>query len=115
MLYFIYQKKERYLKMTNLDTMIICSCPICGKEYGIYVNGEDDFNWSFKGVLTQDAFPYLSASERESLISGICSECWDDMFGEEEEEEENNWDDEPNDEYLEMGFNPYEGCYDWDC
>jgi hypothetical protein len=95
--------------------MIICSCPICGKEYGIYVNGEDDFNWSFKGMLAQDAFPYLSASERESLISGICSECWDDMFGEEEKEEENNWDDEPNDEYLEMGFNPYEGCYDWDC
>lgn len=22
---------------------------------------------------------------------------------------------EPDDNYLEMGFNPYEGCYDYDC
>lgn len=27
-------------------------------------------------------------------------------------EPEADWDD---DEYLELGFNPYEGCYDWDC
>lgn len=103
--------------MTNLDSMIICSCPICGKEYGVYVNGEDYFNWSCKGVLAQYAFPYLSANERESLISGLCSECWDDMFGSDEEEdadyapEDEDWDDT----YLELGFNPYEGCYDWDC
>ena len=30
-----------------------------------------------------------------------------------EEDEEEDWDDEPSD--LEMGFDPYEGCYTWDC
>jgi hypothetical protein len=31
-------------------------------------------------MLAQDAFPYLSATEREQLISHICPDCQHDIF-----------------------------------
>ena len=33
-----------------------------------------------EGTLTQDAFPYLNAEEREFLISGKTPAEWDKMF-----------------------------------
>ena len=57
-----------------------------------------------------------------------CEEYYSDKYFEElkEWEEEQlsileDWDEEPeredfpDDYWLEVGFNPYEGCYDWDC
>ena len=35
---------------------------------------------AISGELIQDALPYLSASEREMLISGTCDDCWQKMF-----------------------------------
>ena len=40
------------------------------------------------GAMAQDAFPELSASQREALITGICDECWNKMAQEEEMEEQ---------------------------
>jgi hypothetical protein len=37
------------------------------------------------GALIQDAFPYLTTSQRELMLTGISDEIWDDMFGDEEE------------------------------
>jgi hypothetical protein len=34
------------------------------------------------GELIQDAFPFLSDSEREFIMSGMSDEEWDDAFGE---------------------------------
>ncbi len=34
--------------------------------------------------LIQDAFPELTADEREFILTGITSQEWDDMFSEEE-------------------------------
>lgn len=33
----------------------------------------------------QTIFPEMSASNRELLISGICGECFDSLFGQEED------------------------------
>lgn len=95
------------------------TCPYCGKDNFIEVVPEDYENWQ-KGELIQNAFPYLSANDREMLKTGICPKCWDRMFPPEEEEEE-----EPEEDYEleefdydfrdEIGFNPYTGYYDWDC
>ncbi len=63
---------------------ILRSCPICGENHAVVVNVDDYINWKH-GELAQDAFPYLSADEREILISGICPNCWDSMFGGEDE------------------------------
>ncbi len=61
-------------------------CPVCGKLSWVVVEESDLFAWQ-NGALVQDAFPYLSAEERELFISGICSDCWDRMFGAEETKE----------------------------
>lgn len=65
---------------------IATSCPFCHEVSLIEVNEEDFDRWE-EGKLVQDAFPYLSASDREKLITGICPECWEHMFPKEEEEE----------------------------
>ena len=49
----------------------------------ITVGNADLDSWQ-NGALIQDAMPYLSADEREILISGICGECFDNMFAGEE-------------------------------
>ena len=38
-----------------------------------------------RGTLAQDAFPQLSADEREFYISGTTPEEWNAMFGDEDE------------------------------
>ena len=70
-----------------LDCTVVTCCPFCGRANEVEVNEMDYLDWQ-DGKLAQDAFPYLSASDREMLISGICSSCWDGMFGTGEEEEE---------------------------
>ena len=62
-------------------------CPFCGKSNLVKVHAADYHAWE-NGALAQNAFPYLSANEREMLISGICPTCWDNMFPPEEEGDE---------------------------
>lgn len=80
------------MKENRKEITILTVCPICGHANEIAVNEEDYFDWAFDGVLVQNAFPYLSADEREMLISGICPTCWKKTFGDsdDEEEEEDN-------------------------
>lgn len=42
-------------------------------------------------------------------------EALEDQFLAELEEDLEDWDDEPSDWDLEIGFDPYIGCYSWDC
>jgi hypothetical protein len=55
------------------------TCSMCGKEVKVEVNKEDLKKYQ-EGIHIQDAFPYLTADEREVFISGICGECFDRMF-----------------------------------
>lgn len=55
-------------------------CPYCGCDNKVRVFKDDLIKWE-NGELAQKAFPYLSADEREMLISGYCPICWDKMFG----------------------------------
>ena len=43
---------------------------------------QEQLNRWYEGELVQNAFPNLSADEREFLISGITPEEWESMFGE---------------------------------
>lgn len=94
------------------EVCVVTCCPFCGKGHEIEVNEIDYLDWQ-DGEHAQNAFPYLSANEREMLISGICPDCWDKMFGQEEDEEE-----DPDEDWgynEDMGFDPYLGCYTDDC
>lgn len=55
-------------------------CPFCGEYHEVMVSETDYWNWE-SGELAQNAFPYLTAEEREILISGICPDCWGKIFG----------------------------------
>lgn len=72
-------------KINYKEVSIVTRCPFCGKSNFVEVNEADYLDWD-DGELVQNAFPYLSADEREMLISGICPTCWDGMFGGEDDE-----------------------------
>lgn len=72
------------MKINYKETTIVTRCPFCGHANFVEVNEVDYWDWQ-DGALAQDTFPYLSADEREMLISGICPTCWDIVFGKEEE------------------------------
>lgn len=69
-----------------MNITITSRCPFCGRYTHIMVGSEQYERWTFGGALIQDAFPTLSATERETLISGICPDCQDDIFNEEDED-----------------------------
>lgn len=67
------------------DIRIEITCPFCGATHFVEV-AERDYNAWWNGQLAQEAFPYLSATEREQLISQVCPKCQDDIFGGEDDE-----------------------------
>jgi hypothetical protein len=63
------------------ETVVIeKTCIHCKKPARVEVPREQYEAWR-SGVLAQNAFPQLSADEREMIISGTHPECWDAMFG----------------------------------
>lgn len=65
-----------------MEINLIGSCVFCNKEWAVEVNQADLERYE-AGVLAQDAFPYLTTTERECIISGICPTCQKNIFGEE--------------------------------
>ena len=62
------------------------SCIKCGAMHDVVADPDDFKRWT-EGTLIRDAMPYMSADERELLISSICGPCFDMMFGEGDDEE----------------------------
>jgi hypothetical protein len=83
--------------MPNLNCEVITVCPECRKESVIMVNVDDYTAYTVDRVYAQDAFPYLSADQREQLISGYCGACWDKLFKPEDDGLEPRAVDEPDD------------------
>ena len=61
-------------------TTLWATCNTCKDQVEMAVNVDDYTSWE-NGELIQTAMPYLSADEREVLISGVCGPCFDNMFG----------------------------------
>lgn len=64
------------LEIINLEMV----CPFCGQVHSVDVF-ETSYVMYMAGAQVQDVFPYLSATQREQLISHICPECQKDIFG----------------------------------
>jgi hypothetical protein len=56
---------------------------MCGQRSTLSLDGETIKRWQ-DGALVQDAFPYLTAEERELLITGTHPACWNKMIAAEE-------------------------------
>lgn len=65
-----------------------CTCkPGCPNVTTATIPGAGLFQWR-QGATAQQAFPHLTASEREALfITGMSGECWDALFADDEDAE----------------------------
>lgn len=121
-------------------SMLYYNCPE-GKHLHLWVAGQEVrvrpqeahpkiFKKFSKNLLTNTTTSViidLSKERRNAMFDDFdlcvtCEEYYPEEYLEyfEDEDEENFEEDEeredfPDDYWLEMGFNPYEGCYDWDC
>jgi hypothetical protein len=57
------------------------TCKNCKTTFQIFANREDVQSWMKGESYIQDVLHYLSAGERELLMSGTCNSCWKEMFG----------------------------------
>lgn len=57
-------------------------CPLCGGISSVELTDEQYKAVKNRGSKRiQDVAPDLSPDVRELFISGICSRCWDELFG----------------------------------
>lgn len=71
---------------TNFEIRV--ACRICEKLNSIFCNKQDYEKFKNGTGYIQDILHYLSADQRELLISQTCGECFDKMFSSEEENDE---------------------------
>ena len=64
---------------------LIMTCPFCSKKHSVEVKGADIYKYEM-GATAQVAFPYLTATQREQIISDMCPDCQKRVFGEDEDE-----------------------------
>ena len=64
------------LEMINLEMV----CPFCKEVHSVDVF-ETSYVMYMAGAKVQDVFPYLSATQREQIISHICPDCQEDIWG----------------------------------
>lgn len=70
------------------------TCPECGSTEVLSLDAAAAVRW-VRGALIQDEFPDLTPAQRERLISGICSACWDVLtFGDPDADDETDPDGE---------------------
>lgn len=65
----------RYVEYTR-------TCPRCMGPTRVRIHRPSFDRW-MAGELIQDAAPELTAAERESLITGLHEECWEEMMTDE--------------------------------
>ena len=63
-----------------MSSTTVVNCIQCHQPQHIEARTADLDAW-IGGELIQVAMPYLTADEREILISGVCGTCFDKMFG----------------------------------
>lgn len=62
------------------DIRLEMTCPFCGADHHVDCR-EDQYNAYCNGELAQVAFDDLNATEREQIISHICPDCQEKIFG----------------------------------
>ena len=65
------------------------TCPFCGADHSVEMDYRDYVAWE-QGEFIQNVAPYLSATEREQLISHICPKCQEGVFGADDEDDCDN-------------------------
>jgi len=74
------------VKMRDYNLDLICNN--CGHLFIINVNKEDFNKYMRHEEYIQDALPYLTAGERELILSKTCDDCYNKMFELEDNDED---------------------------
>jgi hypothetical protein len=82
------EKEKDMVAFADRDSSSEVRCRHCGVAYSIMYNSQDMVDWLSGSGYIQDVLGYLSAGERELLISGTCDSCFTEMFGIDNEEDE---------------------------
>lgn len=65
----------------NEGVTIDSNCPVCGKGTRVEMTRSQLLAWR-NGAKVQELFPEWSTIERETLMTGICSDdCWEKYVG----------------------------------
>lgn len=62
------------------EIILTMQCPFCGKEHSVTTT-EEQYAEYCGGELAQVAFADKSATEREQIISHLCPQCQEKIFG----------------------------------
>ena len=68
--------------MNNFVTVDI-KCVSCGEVYHVHITPEQYHKICERKECIQDILPDVEPGIRELFISGICPECWNNLFKEE--------------------------------
>src|SRR5690554_1794833 len=68
-------------------TTVEIECFCCKKGFRLEVGTQDYQEWE-NGKYAQEAFRYLTAPQRELLISQTCEECFNRMFPPEDDDDD---------------------------
>ena len=70
------------------DYQLDITCESCGQLYILDVDKKDFNDYMYHVKYIQDAMPYLTAGERELILSKTCNTCYNKMFEMEDEDED---------------------------
>ena len=73
------------IEMNSQNVKIQKACPFCGTLSEVCVPTEGYGRW-MDGESIQAAMPTVPATSREFLMTGMCRDCQDKIFGADEEE-----------------------------
>lgn len=70
-------KDPNYFK--GAKAKLVNTCISCVQDIELIVI-ESDYQAYLSGRNVKDAFPYLTEGQREILISGLCDDCFENLF-----------------------------------
>lgn len=62
------------------------TCPLCGKQSVLENIPLSGYQAYMNGALIQNAFPTMSPSDREIMITGTHPKCWDLLFADDSDD-----------------------------
>ena len=94
-------------------------CPMCGRFTKKILNtkatSQQITDYYYGRILIQDAFPDLSANEREFIKTGYCDKCQNILFAPPEDEDDDELDDEKKMECMNCDKEHAKECTETNC
>ena len=69
---------------------LVCDCIRCKASHTMRVHDTDLDRYYNTSSLIQECFPYLSAEEREMMITGFCPACQEEIYSHFDDDDDGN-------------------------